>query len=143
MPAAGGASRCAECTAKLASERQRDHAREYRTRRQHEDECSERESRFYRSKEWRDDARAYAVSVGHRCEECGAVGTDTHHVVPIQTDEGWARRLDWSNYRYLCVPCHNKAHGRFGFRPDPRGGSKSFWPSGATGAGEDSAQKAP
>ncbi len=22
-----------------------------------------------------------------------------------------------TNYRYLCVPCHNKAHGRFGFRP--------------------------
>ena len=71
-------------------------------------------AKFYRSKGWLALSRWYAVSVGHRCEECGGVGTDVHHVASIDTPEGWARRLDPSNLRLLCVRCHNRAHGRFG-----------------------------
>ncbi len=57
-------------------------------------------------------SRQYAVSAGHKCEECGNIGTDVHHVVPIQTPEGWERRFDFTNLKLLCIRCHNKAHGR-------------------------------
>jgi uncharacterized protein (DUF362 family) len=39
---------------------------------------------------------------------------DVDHIIPLDTPEGWARRLDPDNCRALCVPCHNKKHGRFG-----------------------------
>lgn len=110
-PQLGGLRYCAECEAAVKRERagRRDYRREYEKRQAKEDpKCR----RFYRSKEWRMTSRRYAVDHAHRCEECGAVGTDVHHIKPIQTDEGWRRRLDPSNLRLLCVKCHNRAHGR-------------------------------
>ena len=112
-----GRSRCARCEAEYcdlrAAERSksRDGHAEYVRRKEREDPAM---AAFYRSKWWRMLSRQYEVDAGHVCEECGAVGTDVHHVVPIDTPEGWARRLDPSNLKLLCVRCHNRAHGRFG-----------------------------
>lgn len=53
---------------------------------------------------------------GYRCEVCKQIATQVPHVVAIQTDEGWERRLDVDNLKCLCGRCHNKAHNRFGPR---------------------------
>ena len=110
-PQLGGLRYCSECEAEVKRERaeRRDYRREYEKRQAKEDP---KYRRFYKSREWRMTSRQYAVDHGHRCEECGAVGTDVHHVQPIQTEEGWRRRFDQSNLRLLCVKRHNKAHGR-------------------------------
>ena len=111
MPVGNGSSLCSECSekARLSRKRDRDYKREYRERAESEDP---RFRSFYRSKEWTMTSRHYAQSVGYRCEECGGWGTDVHHVVPIQEPEGWKRRFDESNLKFLCVSCHNKEHGR-------------------------------
>lgn len=70
-------------------------------------------TRFYASPEWKRLSAARMNSAAYRCEECGALATEVHHLQPIQTDEGWERRLDWENLKALCLACHNKAHGRF------------------------------
>ena len=111
FPVAQGRSLCSECESKRLQERKeaRDYRSEYLKRSESEDK---RLRKFYKSKEWRNTSLAYQVSAGHRSEECGALGTDVHHVVPVQTPEGWKRRFDPSNLRLLCVGCHNRAHGR-------------------------------
>jgi len=68
---------------------------------------------FYNSREWRLLSAKYMQDKHYQCEGCGALADHTHHVVPIQTAEGWARRLDYSNLRALCHKCHNIAHDRF------------------------------
>lgn len=112
-----GRTYCADCDAAYRAERSerrrktRDWAAEYGVRRERDDP---RCAKFYKSKEWRSTSRQYAVDHGHVCEECGGLGTDVHHVIPIQTEAGWLRRFSVSNLRLLCVKCHNKAHRRFG-----------------------------
>lgn len=70
-------------------------------------------TRFYNSIQWRTLSMKYTQDKGYRCEECGAIASEVHHIVPIQTDEGWERRLDYNNLECLCVRCHNKKHYRF------------------------------
>lgn len=69
--------------------------------------------RFYNSPEWRRLSTQYMVDVAYRCERCSKIATDVHHKKPIQTDEGWERRFDYTNLEALCVDCHNKEHHRF------------------------------
>lgn len=69
--------------------------------------------RFYNSPEWRHLSNQYMVDVGYKCEMCHKIATEVHHVVPIQTEEGWLRRLDYTNLMALCVNCHNEKHCRF------------------------------
>ena len=70
-------------------------------------------TRFYASTDWKRLSKAKMQDAGYRCEECGAIAVEVHHVDPIQTESGWERRLEWTNLRALCLNCHNKAHGRF------------------------------
>lgn len=72
-----------------------------------------RYGRFYNSGAWRTLSAAYMQRVGYRCEQCGKIGSEVHHKKPIQTDEGWERRLDMDNLELLCIDCHNKRHERF------------------------------
>lgn len=72
--------------------------------------------RFYASSDWKRMSKARMQAAGYRCEECGRLAVEVHHVAPIQTPEGWERRLDWGNLKALCLDCHNRAHGRFGRR---------------------------
>lgn len=69
---------------------------------------------FYRSKEWRTLSRAFLQAAGYKCqaklEGCQGLAVEVHHVVPIQTPEGWARRLDWDNLEAVCTCCHNGRH---------------------------------
>ena len=70
-------------------------------------------TRFYNSKEWRVLSMTYSQDKAFRCEQCGRVASEVHHVVPIQTDDGWNRRLDYDNLELLCKSCHNDRHNRF------------------------------
>ena len=70
-------------------------------------------TRFYHSKEWRTMSRARLIEDGYKCVKCGAFASEVDHIVPIQTPEGWDRRLDFSNTQSLCVTCHNAKHDRF------------------------------
>lgn len=69
---------------------------------------------FYRSKEWRLLSRAKLQACGYRCEAglsgCTKLAVEVHHIAPIQTEDGWERRLDWDNLEGLCTSCHNGRH---------------------------------
>jgi 5-methylcytosine-specific restriction endonuclease McrA len=107
---------CAECRpiaeAELAVKREqnaRRKAEQYNRRRDPKFQT------FYRSKAWRDMSRAYLQQAGYKCEahlstECKGIAYEVHHVQPIQTPEGWGRRLDWSNLEAVCGVCHNLRH---------------------------------
>lgn len=70
-------------------------------------------ARFYGSTDWKRLSKAKMADAGYRCEDCGTIAVEVHHIDPIQTDSGWERRLDWGNLKAVCLDCHNKAHGRF------------------------------
>lgn len=69
--------------------------------------------KFYNSSEWRILANKRLQDDKYKCVMCGKVASEVDHIVPIQTDDGWARRLDYSNTQSLCLSCHNKKHKRF------------------------------
>lgn len=70
---------------------------------------------FYNSLDWKRLSLQYMIDKGYRCEGdgCHNIATEVHHIIPIQTSEGWERRLDYTNLKALCIRCHNKAHNRF------------------------------
>lgn len=105
---------CEECkkivdeqTAARAAESSKRSDRAYNQRR------DPRYGQFYRSKEWRIMARKRIQDDNYRCRICGQVATEVDHIVPIQTAEGWERRLDYDNTQSVCVKCHNEKHHRF------------------------------
>ena len=69
---------------------------------------------FYRSKAWRDTSRAFLQSVSYQCQArlagCTHLAVEVHHKKPIQTPEGWEKRLDWENLEAVCTACHNGRH---------------------------------
>lgn len=69
--------------------------------------------RFYNSTDWKVLSARYMQDRGYRCEACGVIGSEVHHKKPIQTAEGWNRRLDYTNLELLCTRCHNDRHDRF------------------------------
>lgn len=69
--------------------------------------------RFYRSMDWKRLSAKYMQDKGYRCEECGAIATEVHHKIAIQTEQGWDMRLDYNNLELVCIKCHNKRHNRF------------------------------
>lgn len=110
-----GLDYCETCKAIVLSEREkiRDEiakkkARAYNSTR------PERYRVFYRSKDWKVTSRAKLQSVEYRCEAglpgCTHLATETHHIKPIQTEEGWNKRLDWDNLEAVCTSCHNGRH---------------------------------
>lgn len=69
--------------------------------------------RFYNSVPWRTLSARYIQDKGYRCEVCGRMATQVHHIKAIQTPEGWELRLDYDNLELLCTQCHNDKHDRF------------------------------
>ena len=69
--------------------------------------------RFYQSSDWKILSQKYLQDKGYRCEGCHRIATEVHHKQPIQTPEGWERRLDYTNLEAVCKDCHNKRHHRF------------------------------
>ena len=69
---------------------------------------------FYRSKDWKRQSRAKLDSVRYICEArlngCQHYAVEVHHIKPIQTAEGWDKRLDWDNLEAVCTSCHNGRH---------------------------------
>lgn len=69
---------------------------------------------FYRSKDWKATSRSKLQAVAWKCEArlegCTHLAVEVHHIKPIQTDEGWSLRLEWSNLEAVCTSCHNKRH---------------------------------
>lgn len=62
--------------------------------------------KFYNSKEWK-ACRTECLAASPTCVECKkAFATDCHHVIPLRVD--WEKRLDKSNIKTLCKPCHSK-----------------------------------
>lgn len=75
-------------------------------------------TQFYRSKAWRMLSASYMQKAGYKCEaqyddNCRHFASEVHHIIPIQTPEGWKRRLDITNLRAVCTHCHNVEHERF------------------------------
>ena len=77
--------------------------------------------RFYKSVDWRTLSRKRLQDDNYKCVKCGKVASDVDHIIPIQTPEGWERRLDYDNTRSLCIHCHNEVHNRFKKRQRPKG----------------------
>lgn len=69
---------------------------------------------FYRSKDWKRQSRAKLESVQYKCEArlngCQTYAVEVHHIKPIQTPEGWDKRLEWENLEAVCTSCHNGRH---------------------------------
>ena len=91
----------------MKRERAKKYNREYNATR------SKKFGQFYRSKDWITLARWFMQKKQYKCEDCGRLATEVHHVQPIQTDAGWERRLDETNLAALCTSCHNGRHKRF------------------------------
>lgn len=89
--------------------------------------------KFRKSKEWnllkekylKDLKYKYGNSkYSYKCEDCIdenkkdpeykiKLAEEVHHLVFIETPEGWERRLDYYNLRALCHRHHDKRHKRF------------------------------
>ncbi len=69
---------------------------------------------FYRSKDWKAQSRAKLQAVAYKCEArltgCQGLAVEVHHIKPIQTREGWDKRLEWENLEAVCTSCHNGRH---------------------------------
>ncbi len=70
---------------------------------------------FYNSKAWRMLKDKKLQDEQYRCEydKCNKLATEVHHIIPIQIEAGWNRRLDYDNLMCLCVEHHNLKHNRF------------------------------
>lgn len=83
---------------------------------------------FYNSKGkdgWKPLSRAFLQAAKYKCQAklpgCQHIATEVHHIKPIQTPEGWKRRLDWSNLEAVCTSCHNGRHPEKLRRSTPEG----------------------
>ena len=70
-------------------------------------------TQFYKGRQWRMLSARYLQDHGYKCEGCGGLACEVHHMDPIQTESGWIRRFDVSNLKAVCTDCHNKEHDRF------------------------------
>ncbi|MDD3099681.1 MAG: HNH endonuclease signature motif containing protein [Bacilli bacterium] len=72
-------------------------------------------NRFYRSAAWQQARLIKITSANGRCEKCGGVGEEVHHIVHIDhnnvNDVDVTLKID--NLILLCKHCHNDAHKRF------------------------------
>jgi len=72
-------------------------------------------NRFYRSAAWQQARLLKITSANGRCEKCGGVGEEVHHVVHVTPSnvEDLNVALNQDNLILLCKECHNKEHERF------------------------------
>lgn len=112
-------SHCMDCLPIIQAENdQRKAATMKKYNKKYDAQRKPEEVRFYQSAEWkslRDFKMANCYGLCEECQKNGIVkpATQIHHIIPIQTAEGWQRRLEVDNVTCLCVECHNKAHNRF------------------------------
>ena len=72
-------------------------------------------NRFYRSSAWLLARQQKIAACNGRCEQCGAIGEEVHHKIPLTADNICNPNitLNPDNLIYLCKECHNKEHDRF------------------------------
>ena len=70
---------------------------------------------FYKSDAWKLAREIKITQVNGRCERCGGLGQEVHHIVRLNvnnvSDVGVSVNQD--NLELLCKDCHNKEHKRF------------------------------
>lgn len=111
-----GKKYCPDCTVIVEQEREQRKAESDRRYNQRRDQ---KYTKFYHSKPWK-LLSAKRLMTDKFCAFCGHPAEEVDHIIEIQTDEGWKRRLDWDNTRSLCHKCHDKRHGRFQKRKQGR-----------------------
>lgn len=109
-----GTARCPSCAATAEREaplREAESAARYNANRDPEIK------RFYHSKAWQ-NLRAFKLSRDPLCEAkldgCQRIACEVHHVVPVRTNEGWGRRLEYENLMSVCTRCHNRLDRKWG-----------------------------
>lgn len=70
-------------------------------------------SKYYQSKEHRLWSQQIKVRAKGLCEMCSTsvkpvIGNEADHIIPIDTPDGWNRRMDITNGQLLCHACHMK-----------------------------------
>ena len=72
-------------------------------------------NRFYRSAAWQQARLIKITSANGRCEKCGGVGEEVHHIIHVTPSnvEDLQVTLNQNNLILLCKDCHNKEHERF------------------------------
>lgn len=109
-----GKTYCSTCEPIVQAERE---ARMQESRRKANREYNKRRDpkylRFYNSVQWRTLSQARLQHDNYKCVNCGKIASEVDHIIPIQTEAGWSKRLDFSNTQSLCLDCHNIKHNRF------------------------------
>ena len=105
---------CGECLPVVEAERE---AREQEQRRAANRAYNKRRDpkyvQFYKGRQWRMLSARYLQDHAYKCEGCGGLACEVHHMDPIQCETGWDRRYDVSNLKAVCTECHNAEHDRF------------------------------
>ena len=72
-------------------------------------------NRFYRSAAWQQTRLIKITNANGRCEKCGGVGEEVHHIVHVipSNVEDFNVTFNQDNLILLCKECHNKEHERF------------------------------
>ena len=72
-------------------------------------------NRFYRSAAWQQARLIKITSANGRCEKCGGVGEEVHHIIYVSPSNvnDLNVSLNQENLILLCKECHNKEHERF------------------------------
>ena len=70
---------------------------------------------FYKSNAWLVARKLKINSVNCKCERCGAIGEEVHHIIRLTLSNVKDHNvsLNQDNLELLCKTCHNKEHKRF------------------------------
>ena len=71
--------------------------------------------RFYKSKAWLVARNIKTNATQGKCERCGAIGEEVHHMIRLTVDNvnDTNISLNQDNLELLCKKCHNSEHKRF------------------------------
>jgi len=71
--------------------------------------------RFYKSEVWKLAREIKIMNMNGRCERCGALGEEVHHIQRLNVDnvKDVSISINPENLELLCRECHNKEHKRF------------------------------
>lgn len=109
-----GLTYCEDCAPIVQAEREARQLESKRERnRKYNKNRDKKYIRFYGSVAWKTLSAKRLQDDGYKCVKCGKIASEVDHIIPIQTDDGWEKRLDYSNTQSLCLECHNKKHNRF------------------------------
>jgi len=70
---------------------------------------------FYKSDVWKLARKIKIMNVNGRCERCGGIGVEVHHIQRLNLDnvKDASVSINPENLELLCRECHNKEHKRF------------------------------